>query len=100
MPYAPPVEQNPDVDGTIDLTSHLTNTSLQTDCGEEGVRLLDELVGCHILSDHTGSRLSTQDVSGIMEQMSKVLAATFQAALDVPIHFQVSKMIPSELFAY
>ena len=35
-----------------DLAAHLTNTSLQTDRGEAGVRLLDELVGCHVLSSH------------------------------------------------
>ncbi|KZT74720.1 TTL-domain-containing protein [Daedalea quercina L-15889] len=33
-----------------DLAAHLTNTSLQTDRGEAGVRLFDELVGCRILS--------------------------------------------------
>ncbi|TFY55410.1 hypothetical protein EVJ58_g8267 [Rhodofomes roseus] len=33
-----------------DLAAHLTNTSLQTDRGEAGVRLLDELIGCHVLS--------------------------------------------------
>ncbi|KAI0932341.1 hypothetical protein AcW2_000999 [Taiwanofungus camphoratus] len=32
------------------LAAHLTNTSLQTERGEAGVRLLDELVGCHVLS--------------------------------------------------
>ncbi|KAH9937589.1 tubulin-tyrosine ligase family-domain-containing protein [Fomitopsis serialis] len=36
-----------------DLTAHLTNTSLQTDHGEAGVRLFDELVGCRILSAST-----------------------------------------------
>ncbi|KAI0757105.1 tubulin-tyrosine ligase [Daedaleopsis nitida] len=34
----------------MDLSAHLTNTSLQTERGEAGVRLLDELVGCHVLS--------------------------------------------------
>ncbi|EJF66606.1 hypothetical protein DICSQDRAFT_123228 [Dichomitus squalens LYAD-421 SS1] len=51
VPYVPPKS----VDGeqgtpSIDLAPHLTNTSLQTERGEAGVRLLDELVGCHILS--------------------------------------------------
>lgn len=32
------------------LAAHLTNTSLQTQRGEAGVRLLDELIGCHIVS--------------------------------------------------
>ena len=49
VPYSPPAKQ--DSDGAeMDLAAHLTNTSLQTERGEAGVRLLDELVGCHILS--------------------------------------------------
>ncbi|KAI0374272.1 tubulin-tyrosine ligase [Pilatotrama ljubarskyi] len=51
VPYTPPSQQgrNDDTD-ELDLAAHLTNTSLQTDRGEAGVRLLDELVGCHVLS--------------------------------------------------
>ena len=48
VPYKPPSKQSGG--GEVDLAAHLTNTSLQTERGEEGVRLLDELVGCHILS--------------------------------------------------
>ena len=49
VPYSPPAKQ--DSDGAeMDLAAHLTNTSLQTERGEAGVRLLDELVGCHVLS--------------------------------------------------
>lgn len=76
----------------IDLAPHLTNTSLQTHRGEEGVRLLDELVGCHILSDgHAGSLLkfTKDDIKAIQDQMTDVLAETFKAALESPIHFQV-----------
>jgi hypothetical protein len=77
--------------GNIDLTPHLTNTSLQIDRGEEGVHLLDELSGCHILSgDDTdrGALFSPEDIENIKVQMSAVLAETFKAALEMPIHFQ------------
>ncbi|KZT06869.1 uncharacterized protein LAESUDRAFT_743194 [Laetiporus sulphureus 93-53] len=37
------------------LAAHLTNTSLQTERGEAGVRLLDELIGSHILSSRLGA---------------------------------------------
>ncbi|KAI0361738.1 tubulin-tyrosine ligase [Trametes cingulata] len=51
VPYIPPSQQECDEStGELDLAAHLTNTSLQTDRGEAGVRLLDELVGCHVLS--------------------------------------------------
>ncbi|PIL32063.1 hypothetical protein GSI_06767 [Ganoderma sinense ZZ0214-1] len=46
LPYTPPSKSA----SSIDLATHLTNTSLQTQRGEAGVRLLDELVGCHLLS--------------------------------------------------
>ncbi|OCH96508.1 tubulin-tyrosine ligase [Obba rivulosa] len=39
-----------DFDVNEDLAAHLTNTSLQTERGEAGVRLFDELIGCHVLS--------------------------------------------------
>ncbi|KAI0724450.1 hypothetical protein C8T65DRAFT_691499 [Cerioporus squamosus] len=52
VPYNPPSKQSGDGEaaGELDLAAHLTNTSLQQERGEEGVRLLEELVGCHILS--------------------------------------------------
>ncbi|KAG1826124.1 tubulin-tyrosine ligase family-domain-containing protein [Suillus subaureus] len=77
--------------GNIDLTPHLTNTSLQIDRGEEGVHLLDELSGCHILSgDNTdrGALFTPTDIENIKVQMGSVLAETFKAALEMPIHFQ------------
>lgn len=48
VPYAPP--SNSADSRASDLAAHLTNTSLQIERGEAGVRLLDELVGCHVLS--------------------------------------------------
>ncbi|GBE78305.1 Probable tubulin--tyrosine ligase [Sparassis crispa] len=49
--YAAPTSAVNDEDAVNgDLAAHLTNTSLQGERGEAGVRLLDELVGCHILS--------------------------------------------------
>ncbi|KAG2146582.1 tubulin-tyrosine ligase family-domain-containing protein [Suillus bovinus] len=94
VPYISPTKRR-DVDdaafGDIDLTPHLTNTSLQIDRGEEGVRLLDELSGCHILSgDDTnrGALFTSEDIENIKVQMCSVLAETFKAALEMPVHFQ------------
>ncbi|KAF8213396.1 tubulin-tyrosine ligase [Mycena galopus ATCC 62051] len=74
----------------VDLGPHLTNTSLQAERGEEGVRLFSELASCHILSgsDNRRAQFSTEDIKIIMDQMVVVLAETFKAALENPIHFQ------------
>ncbi|KAI9462495.1 TTL-domain-containing protein [Lactarius psammicola] len=90
-PYTLPA---PAADGGIDLTPHLTNSSLQTHRGEEGVRLFDELVGCHVMSDDAGggprSILLTQShLENIQDQMAVTLSETFKAAIQSPIHFQV-----------
>lgn len=100
VPYVTPVLS--EFDGTeshissVDLAPHLTNTSLQTHRGEEGVRLLDELIGCSILSsDESGKgpdgylTLTSGDVAAIKDQVAGVLAETFKAALEMPVHFQV-----------
>ncbi|KAK2461796.1 hypothetical protein APHAL10511_006259 [Amanita phalloides] len=89
VPYQP-LHASDEAPGPIDLTPHLTNTSLQSHRGEEGVRLLQELVGCHILSgDHEASRrLTSEDVNSIIKQITQVLSATFKAALQMPVHFQ------------
>ncbi|PCH33551.1 tubulin-tyrosine ligase [Wolfiporia cocos MD-104 SS10] len=53
VPYKPPgaaSEGTSNLDINENLAAHLTNTSLQTERGEAGVRLFDELIGCHILS--------------------------------------------------
>lgn len=89
-PYAPPAPAG----DAIDLAPHLTNSALQTHRGEEGVRLLDELVGCHILSrgaDAPGSdpTLTLGHLGDIQDQVADALAETFTAALQSPIHFQV-----------
>jgi len=98
-PYSPPIAEETPERGdhiSIDLTPHLTNTSLQRHRGE-GVRLLDELVGCPILS-HSGSsqnafdsqlRLTAGDIAVLKDQMADVLSETFKAALENPVHFQV-----------
>jgi hypothetical protein len=80
---------------TVDLTPHLTNTCLQLDRGEEGVRLLSELVGCRIISVSEGAELGTltnEHVEAIIAQIGDVLAETFRAALQTPVHFQVRRM--------
>ncbi|KAG7450353.1 tubulin-tyrosine ligase [Guyanagaster necrorhizus] len=87
VPYAPPERGE---NGSVDLTPHLTNTSLQTHRGEESVRLLDELIGCHIQSgvDETNIQLSESHVADLTRQISSVLAETFKAGLQNPVHFQ------------
>lgn len=92
---------------TIDLAPHLTNTSLLLQAhrglGEEGVLLLDELVGCHILSrgganpdlalvlpdSDPDSILTLDHLANIQDQIADALAETFTATLQSPIHFQV-----------
>lgn len=84
-PYSAPAEE----DEIADLAKHLTNTSLQTDRGEAGVRLLSELVGSQIQSGLSEDRVLTQDdITKIVDQASAVLAETFVAALASPVHFQ------------
>jgi hypothetical protein len=104
-PFALPAasaSESGDDDEAIDLAPHLTNSSLQTTHreGEGVVRLLDELVGCHILSsrgaapglpgsDHPDSTLTSVHIADIQDQIADTLAETFTAALQSPIHFQV-----------
>lgn len=97
VPYSTPT-QDVSSDGSpapIDLTPHLTNTSLQTHRGEDGVRLLDELVGSSVLSSGAqhGERptLSAANIADLKDQMAEVLSQTFKAALEIPVHFQVER---------
>jgi len=91
-PYAPPVPA-PAPGDSIDLAPHLTNSALQTHRGEDGVRLFDELVGCHIFPHGedvptSDSTLTSGHLANIQDQIADVLAETFTAALQSPIHFQ------------
>ena len=92
-PYTSPAD-TPLVNGTghIDLRPHLTNSALQTELGESNVRLLDELEWCHLLSENDG-RFSRSDIDGLVKDMASVLAETFQAALQNPVHFQASSRL-------
>lgn len=92
VPYETPQAGPEDEAGDIDLTPHLTNTSLQSHRGEEGVRLFSELVGCNILSHQdldSSLTLTAEHIEALINQMADVLAETFQAAVDSPVHFQV-----------
>ena len=71
------------------MTPHLTNTSLQKDRGEAGVRLLSELVGCQILSPGWDRELTEEDVNDLIGQIGQILSEAFKAALENPVHFQV-----------
>ena len=88
-PYSEPPS---DEDIGIDLAVHLTNTSLQINGGEKFVKLLDELVGCYILSDSNGAQypLSPEDLDDIKDQVAVLLGEAFKAALGMSVHFQVS----------
>jgi len=88
-PYHAPMHS--DVELTVSLTPHLTNTSLQTLSGGEHVHLLDELIGCRVLSggeEPSNNVLNTVDVAAIKQQIASALSETFRAALDQPVHFQ------------
>lgn len=63
VPYAAPDHSEQSTADYIneDLAAHLTNTSLQTDRGEAGVRLLDEMVGCHVVSSHFTTTQSSRE---------------------------------------
>ncbi|KAJ6519516.1 tubulin-tyrosine ligase [Mycena sanguinolenta] len=91
-PYVrPSAEKDEDGDPLpVDLEPHLTNTSLQAERGEEGVRLFSELVSCQILSDPDSARtqFNAEDMQTIIDQIVGILAETFKAALENPIHFQ------------
>lgn len=86
VPYTPPLVTD---DGKLDLAAHLTNTSLQTDKGDENVRLLDELIGCNILGGPVGETLSHEDVQDIQDQIAGLVGEIFQAALGMSVHYQV-----------
>lgn len=88
-PYSAPTGE----DEIADLAKHLTNTSLQAERGEEGVRLLAELVGSQIKSGLPDRVLTKDAVDKIVDQASDILAETFVAALASPVHFQVSSEI-------
>jgi len=99
-PYTPPrrsenKDNNDDDDNDapspLDLAPHLTNTSLQQECGDENVRLLSELVGSRVISiEGKGGEqhFSEEDVKDITDQVAELLADTFRAAINSPIHFQ------------
>ncbi|KXN89879.1 putative tubulin--tyrosine ligase PBY1, partial [Leucoagaricus sp. SymC.cos] len=89
VPYTSPGKDGGDLYPT-DLDAHVTNTSLQTSRGEAGVRLFDELVGCQIFGNEgeTFGVLMEKDRKTIILQMTHILAETFKAALQTPVHFQ------------
>ena len=96
VPYGPPTFEitNDDEPPVVNLAPHLTNTSLQTERGEENVRLLDELAGCKILSDGgTYGAFSHDDHRALIAQIGDVLGETFKAGIEASIHFQVSTIV-------
>jgi hypothetical protein len=77
----------------MDLRPHLTNTSLQTHRGEDGVFLFDELLGCTVLTPQNAEgkiRFGEEDAANFLDQMCEILADTFRAAVEHPVHFQAS----------
>ena len=92
-PYCNPSEQA-SIDDDTGLRLHLTNTSLQQERGEEGVRLLNELKGCHIMNGDTllHDTLDESDIRAIVSQMVEIIGETFRAATQMPVHFLVSSL--------
>ncbi|CAE7184786.1 unnamed protein product [Rhizoctonia solani] len=87
--YTPPSSQSGDDPNDMDLSPHLTNTALQDNVHESSIRLLEELVGCDILSmSGPDATLRPEDAQDIEDQVSEILAETFKAALASAIHFQ------------
>jgi hypothetical protein len=77
----------------MDLRPHLTNTSLQTHRGEEGVFLFGELLGCDVFTPQSAERqirFGEEDAANILDQMCDILADTLRAAVEHPVHFQAS----------
>lgn len=96
-PYSPPSEKD---EGSETLSAHLTNTALQDSHGEENVRLLQELVGCRLVScvnsnDKEGEEtldspiLTQNHVDEIIDQVSLTIGEVFEAGLNSGVHFQV-----------
>ena len=90
--YQPPSDEE---EGSAQLSAHLTNTALQEAHGEENVRLLQELVGSHILGrESSHDRTLTQgDVDWIVDEVASCLGEVFKAGLTSAIHFQASRTI-------
>ncbi|KAJ1311116.1 hypothetical protein OPQ81_009617 [Rhizoctonia solani] len=88
--YTSPSSQSEADPSEMDLSPHLTNTALQDNVHESSIRLLKELIGCDVLSaPGSGTEFRSEDVQDIEDQVSKILAETFKAALASAIHFQV-----------
>lgn len=96
-PYCDPSEQA-DPNDNLSMRSHLTNTSLQQERGEEGVRLLTELTACRIMNSGLSGEqcdvLDENDVQTIVSQMVEITGETFRAAVQMPVHFLVSINYP------
>ena len=90
VPYSRPSLREGEDETTIDLRAHLTNSALQTELGEENVRLLTELVGSTILSGGKRRRFTEADVAQLIEQVGLILGEVFKPGLDSAVHFQVS----------
>ena len=88
VPYSRPSLREGD-ETTIDLRAHLTNSALQTELGEENVRLLTELVGSTILSGAERRKLTEEDVARLTDQVALILGEVFKPGLDSAVHFQV-----------
>ena len=86
--FAPKPYQRPD--GTVDLSSHLTNTCLQEEEAAT-VHLLSDLVGCPYVNpdgEEKGKVMSDM-ISRIQSQACSVIAETFQACANADrVHFQ------------
>jgi len=90
VPYSrPSLQEEGEDETTIDLRAHLTNSALQTELGEENVRLLTELIGSTILSGTERRKFTEVDVARLTDQVALILGEVFKPGLDSVVHFQV-----------
>lgn len=94
VPYVEPGFDSTRHEKPMDLAPHLTNTSLRGHHCDDGVRLLEELIDCRTLSKglEDNAKLAKTDVDDIVSQIVDILAETFKAGLETPIHFQVRRL--------
>jgi len=86
-------DQGGHADDILDLTSHLTNTCLQSDSeAKDSVFLLSDLVGKSLLQTPASSQAATfsdEQLQKVISRIGEVVGETFRAGLGMPNHFSV-----------
>jgi len=90
-PYSPPASTLQE-DAEQDLSSHLTNTCLQSEEeADKSVFLLSDLRGKSILDEHGDviGTISQDQIDRVIKRIGEVIGETFAAGLGMPNHFTV-----------